>query len=194
MKYLSLLLLICIYFDVIGNTNTDKGSPHFPKHWDTGGVLATKNILLWVQYNDTLEHRWHRACITLETKKDNMGNEAYELCKYIYGSDTNWQQSWEIDFTWDIIHVPNRFSSQLKFINFQKTFNHRPDTSDVYSCLHDWDFSILESGYLSSKIGIDDDLCMQVLGWKINREAIAFSQKTIETIVLQSYCGEIKLK
>lgn len=196
MKYLSIVSLFIAFFISSGHTNTDKyQNHHFPKNWDTAGVFENKKVITWVQFNNTIKHKWYRECIVVEIGKDTLGKQTYTISNYSYNPviDSMFSSGWEIQFSCEIVPIKNRFSSKMVFLDNIKTYNYKPDSAEVYKLLKEWGFTIYQNEYRTSVLGIDAKLWEEILGWKPERKRLVNEQSYVRGNTIQSYFGEINL-
>lgn len=167
-----IFLTLCV---ISGHTDTDSGHGKiFPKNWDTGGVFKDKHVLAWVQFKG-LPQLWHfqvriRKCFVTEIAHDSAGRPTYVLSEYI--SYQGLANEWELNFDVRLIHHQGRFSgSGMIFIDNIKTYSNRPDSSEVYSLLNEWGFTLNHKEQPTEEVveGINSSLWIQVLNWKPNK-------------------------
>ncbi len=180
MKYLSTTLMLLVLCINTGYIDTDNVSGQiFPRSWDSGKVFKDKKVLAWVQCNYINTSFCFRKCIVAEKVSDSLGKLAFRLSGYISGYQ--YYQSycplyilseWELDYSARVVNHNKRFSSSLSFKdNFTekiKTYDHQPDSTEVYSLLKEWSFSLnhQEQQTVVIEEGINYNLWMQLLGWR----------------------------
>jgi hypothetical protein len=173
MKYFTIIFFLLAVWVISGHTNTKDGSRRvFPKSWDTAGVFKDKHVLAWVQFEDTVSRvDWcivkKRNCLVMETGHDSSGGLTYTISNYIRYQGRNISE-WESAFDFLAVMKGELISSIIP-VGHTKTFDHQPDSTEVYSLLEEWGFTLYHEGHLTLAEGIDYRLWTLILGWKPDR-------------------------